>query len=159
MAWWFEDFVVGRTLTSPERTVTEADVLAFAELTGDHHPLHTDAAFAAGTEFGQQIAHGLLGLGLAVGLLARGGLVGPAILALLGVRDWRFLAPVRLGEVIHAQATIAEARPSAGQPDRGIVTLGVELRRADAVVAQRGAVVLLVARQPGREAAPPGQEA
>jgi acyl dehydratase len=95
-------------------------------------------------------------LGLAAGLLARIGIIGPAMLALLGIRDWRFLAPVRLGEVIQVRATATQARPSAGKPDRGIVTLGVEVRRADAVIAQRGELVVLVARQPGSAAAPPG---
>jgi acyl dehydratase len=145
--WTFEDFTVGRRAESPGRTVTEADVVAFAGLTGDYHPLHTDAVYAAATQFGQRIAHGLLGLGLAAGLLARIGLLAPSVLALLGVRDWRFVAPVPLGETVRARAVVRAARPSADQPDRGVVTLEVELVRADEVVAQRGELTLLVRRR------------
>lgn len=148
MAWWFEECRVGRTASSPGRTMTEADVVAFAGLTGDWHPLHTDAVHAAASEFGQRIAHGLLGLGVAIGLLARCGLVEPAVLALLGVDEWRFSAPIRLGETIHARASVQAARPSRSKPDRGIVTLTVEVVRADGVVAQQGQVTLLVARRP-----------
>jgi acyl dehydratase len=147
--WAFEDFAVGRQAVTPGRTVTEADVVAFAGLTGDYHPLHTDALFAAGTQFGERIAHGLLGLGLTAGLLARVGVVSPNILALLGVEDWRFLEPVRLGETVRARATVRAARPSRSQPDRGIVTVEVELARGDEVVAQRGALTLLVRRRDG----------
>ena len=149
MDWAFEDFAVGRQVVTPGRTVTEADVVAFAGLTGDYHPLHTDALFAAGTQFGERIAHGLLGLGLAAGLLARVGLVSPNILALLGVEEWRFLEPVRLGETVRARATVRAARPSRSQPDRGIVTVEVELARGDEVVAQRGGLTLLVRRRDG----------
>jgi acyl dehydratase len=144
--WAFEDFAVGRQAVSPGRTVTEADVVAFAGLTGDYHPLHTDAVYAATTQFGERIAHGLLGLGLAAGLLSRVGLVSPRVLALLGVEEWRFLAPVPLGATVRARAVVRAARPSASQPDRGIVTVEVELVRADEVVAQRGALTLLVRR-------------
>jgi acyl dehydratase len=147
--WAFEDFAVGRQVVTPGRTVTEADVVAFAGLTGDYHPLHTDAQFAAGTQFGERIAHGLLGLGLAAGLLARVGVVSPNILALLGVDDWRFLEPVRLGETVRARATVRAARPSRSRPDRGIVTIEIELTRGDEVVAQRGRMTLLVQRRDG----------
>jgi acyl dehydratase len=144
--WLYDDFVVGRQAVSAERTITAADVDAFACLTGDEHPLHTDAVHAAATEFGERVAHGLLGLSVAAGQLHRLGIIGRGVVALLGVRDWAFLAPVRLGETVVAAATVREARPSQRRPDRGIVTLAVELRRGDSVVAQRGEVTLLVHR-------------
>lgn len=152
MDWAFEDFIVGRSVESSARMVTEADVLAFAALTGDAHPLHTDAAYAATTEFGGQIAHGLLGLGLAAGLLARLGVIAPWVVALLGVREWRFLAPVALGETVRARAVVQAARGSNSKPDRGIVTLAIELVRADDVVAQRGELSLLIRRRAGAAA-------
>ncbi|MCC6629630.1 MAG: dehydratase [Chloroflexi bacterium] len=147
MDWLYDDFVVGRQALSPSRAITTADVDAFALLTGDAHPLHTDAAFAAGTEFGERIAHGLLGLSVAAGLLHRLGIIGAGVMALVGIHDWQFLAPVRLGETVAAAVTVREARLSRRQPDRGIVTVEVEVRRGDAVVAQRGALTLLVRRQ------------
>jgi acyl dehydratase len=147
--WAFEDFIVGRQVESPARTVTEADVLAFAALTGDAHPLHTDATYAATTEFGGQIAHGLLGLSLAAGQLARIGVIAPWVVALLGVREWRFFAPVALGETVRARGVVQAARGSNSNPDRGIITLAIELVRADDVVAQRGELILLVRRRAG----------
>ncbi len=152
MGWWFEEFVVGREVASLGRTVTEADVVAFAGLTGDYHPLHTDATYAAGTEFGERIAHGLLGLGIAFGLLARGGLFEPTVVAMLGVREWRFSAPVRLGDTVRTQAVVRDTWPSASRPDCGIVTLGLELVRDDDVVAQQGELSLLVQRRPPADA-------
>lgn len=148
MTWWFEDCTVGRAVTSPGRTVTETDVVAFAALTGDWHPLHTNAVYAAGSEFGQRVAHGLLGLGITVGLMARCGLVEPAVLALLGINEWRFSAPVRLGDTIVVRAVIQSARPSRGKPDRGIVVMTIEVSRADGVVVQQGQLTLMIARRP-----------
>lgn len=147
VGWWFEDFTAGRTWESPGRTVSEADVVAFAGLTGDYHPLHTDALFAAATQFEGRIAHGLLGVSLAFGLLARGGIFEPTVLALLGLRDWRFLAPVHLGETIRARAEVRVARVSVSRPSHGVVTLGVEVVRGDGVVAQSGELSLMVQRQ------------
>jgi acyl dehydratase len=147
MTLWFEDYVVGREIASLGRTVTEADVVAFAGLTGDYHPLHTDATFAAGTEFGERVAHGLLGLSLAFGLLARGGIFEPAVVALLGVADWRFRAPVRLGDTVRARGVVRTTRPSERRPECGIVTLAVELARGDQVTAQQGDLTLLVRRR------------
>jgi acyl dehydratase len=157
MTLWLEDFVVGRELASPGRTVTEGDVMAFAGLTGDYHPLHTDATYAAGTEFGERVAHGLLGLGLAFGLLARGGVFEPSVAALLGVADWRFRAPVRLGDTVRARGIVRAVRPSARRPECGVVTLAIELTRADQVTAQQGEVILLVRRRAESEPTAPGE--
>ena len=64
----YEALSLGEEFVSPERVVTEANVIAFAELTGDHHPQHVDARWAESSIFGQRIAHGLLVLSLAMGL-------------------------------------------------------------------------------------------
>ena len=69
MALWYEDFEVGSVVTTPARTVLEADIAMFAGLSGDYNPIHTDDEFAKQTEFGQRVAHGLLGLAIASGFL------------------------------------------------------------------------------------------
>ena len=61
---YLDDYVLGEKMVSPARTVTEADIIAFAGITGDWHPLHTDAEYAAGTPFRGRIAHGMLTAGL-----------------------------------------------------------------------------------------------
>ena len=72
---YFEDFTRGERIVTASRTVTESDVLSFAGLTADYNPIHTDAVLAATTPFGQRVAHGALGLSLAIGLAARTGMM------------------------------------------------------------------------------------
>ncbi|MBI4241201.1 MAG: acyl dehydratase, partial [Candidatus Rokubacteria bacterium] len=66
---YFEEIQVGEEYLSPGRTVTEADIVIFAGLSGDYNVLHTDAEFMKSSIFGERIAHGLLGLGIQSGLL------------------------------------------------------------------------------------------
>lgn len=73
MPMYFEDFEVGQRFVTPGRTVTEADVVNFAGVSGDYNPIHTDAEFAKSTPFGQRIAHGLLVLAMLTGLRQRTG--------------------------------------------------------------------------------------
>ena len=93
---------------SAVRAVAEEDILAFAALTGDHHPQHTDPSWAAGSRFGEQIAHGLLVLSSAVGQLA---LDPDHVVALRRVRDAVFKQPVKIGDVIRTESEVAARRP------------------------------------------------
>ena len=68
---FFEDIEVGEEYESPGRTVTEADIVIFAGLSGDYNVLHTDAEFMKSSIFGERIAHGLLGLAIQAGLFTR----------------------------------------------------------------------------------------
>jgi 3-hydroxybutyryl-CoA dehydratase len=98
---------VSAPFTSRARTVTEADVVAFAALTGDYHPQHTDAVWAADSAFGERIAHGMLVMSFAVGLVA----FDPAqVVALRRLREVVFKRPVRLGDTIRVEGTEAERR-------------------------------------------------
>jgi 3-hydroxybutyryl-CoA dehydratase len=92
---------------SRARTVTEADVVAFSALTGDWHPQHSDAVWAAQSAFGERIAHGMLVVSFAVGLVA---FDPERVIALRRVRDVVFKRPVRLGDTIHVEGTEAERR-------------------------------------------------
>jgi 3-hydroxybutyryl-CoA dehydratase len=86
------------------RTVTEADLVAFSGLTGDFHPLHTDAEWAAGSEFGERIAHGMLLLSYCVGLAP----FDPEfVLALRGFDRVAFKRPVRIGDTIRLEGEVA----------------------------------------------------
>jgi acyl dehydratase len=87
--------------------VTEADVVAFSALTGDWHPQHSDATWAADSAFGERIAHGMLIVSFAVGLVA---FDPEQVIALRRVRDVIFKRPVRLGDTIHVEGTEAERR-------------------------------------------------
>ncbi len=141
---YFEEFVPGQSVESPERVVTEADVMRFAELSGDHNPLHVDAEFAKQTPYGQRIAHGLLGLSIASGL-AEGFLRGTA-LAFTGL-TWKFKAPIFFGDAIHLRATVSRTRavPAMGG---GMVVMDVAVLNQYGKVAQEGEWMVLVKSRP-----------
>jgi acyl dehydratase len=99
---------VSAPFTSRGRTVTEADVVAFAALTGDWHPQHADATWAAESAFGERIAHGMLVVSFAVGLVD---FDPERVVALRRLREVVFKRPVRLGDTIHVEGTEDERRP------------------------------------------------
>jgi 3-hydroxybutyryl-CoA dehydratase len=102
----FDDVEVGASFSSPGRTVTEADVVAFAGLSGDFHPQHTDAVWAEGSMFGERIAHGMLVLSYALGLVP---FDPDRVMALRQVRS-KFKAPVRLGDTIRVEGGVEAVR-------------------------------------------------
>jgi acyl dehydratase len=141
----FEDFEVGAETVTDSRTVTEADVVAFAGLSGDYNPLHVDAEFARSTPFGERIAHGLLGLAIASGLMSRTGAIEGTALAFLGT-DWRFTAPIKLGDTITVRSRVADKRETS-HADRGIVRFAVEVVNQHGEVVQTGTHTLLMKRR------------
>jgi acyl dehydratase len=98
----------GATFTTRGRTITEADVVGFAALTGDWHPLHTDATWAAKGPFGERIAHGLLVVSVAAGMVP---FDPDRVMALRAVRDATFKRPVRLGDTVSVRGRIESLRP------------------------------------------------
>ncbi|HNR30428.1 MAG TPA: MaoC/PaaZ C-terminal domain-containing protein [Candidatus Hydrogenedentes bacterium] len=134
---YFEDIEEGRVATSPARTVTEADIVNFAGLSGDFNILHTDAEFMKGTPFGQRIAHGLLGLSIASGLVARNpGAEQHRLVAFLGM-TWDFRNPVLIGDTIHVVQTAASKRPTS-KPGLGVVVYDVQVKNQRGQVCQEG---------------------
>ena len=103
----FGEISVGDRFTTGGRTVTETDILDFAALSGDRHPQHTDPEWAADSRFGEQIAHGLLVLSFAVGLLP---LDPERIVALRRVGDAVFKQPVKIGDTVHVEGEIVRTR-------------------------------------------------
>jgi acyl dehydratase len=160
MTLWFDDLTVGQKWTSPARTITESDVTSFAQLTGDFHPLHTNEPFAAKSRFGQRIAHGLLGLTYAHGLMwTRTGDFDESITAFLGISDWRFSAPVFFGDTIHLRYELVEHRLSRSNSTEGIVGFFVEVLNQNDEVVQSGTKNLLVSNRPETSAANEGASA
>lgn len=141
----YEDLHVGMAFTSPTRTVTEADVVQFAALTGDFSELHTSQEFAEKTDFGRRVAHGMLGLAYAHGLMwPRTGELRDCAIAFLGIADWRFRGPIFLGDTIHVRYMIDELRESSSRPGQAIATFHVEVVKQDGSVVQEGKKALLV---------------
>ena len=141
----FEDIDVGEEWRPVARTITEHDVIAFAGLSGDANPVHTDAVFAAGERFGEPIAHGLLGLAAAGGFLSRVGVVDGTAIALLDVR-WKFRAPIRFGDTIAATIAVASKR-EASDGASGIVAFSFRLTNQRDELVQEGEHVFLVKRR------------
>jgi acyl dehydratase len=140
---YFEEFEVGQSITSAGRTVTEADVVNFAALSGDWTTIHTDAIYAAQHPLGQRVAHGLLGLSIASGLAVRLGFLEETVLAFREIGSWKFSQPIYLGDTIHVQATVIETRP-VRRLGGGQVTFNVQLLNQDDKVVQHGTWGLLV---------------
>jgi acyl dehydratase len=133
---YFEDFEVGQETQTPRRTVTEADIVGFAGLSGDYNPLHTDKVSAAEGPFGQRIAHGLLGLAVTSGLIARLGLFEGTVLAFREL-TCKFRRPVYVGDTVAAWVKVIaiKAMPRLGG---GLVEFGVRLHNQDDQVVQSG---------------------
>lgn len=144
---YFEEFAVGDEVTSAGRTITEADIVAFAALTGDWNRIHTDAEYARNTQFGERIAHGLLGLSVASGLAVRLGFMEDTVIAFMEIGEWQFRAPIRIGDTIRLRATVQETRPMR-RLGGGYVTFKVALLNQRDETVQRGTWTILVKFKP-----------
>lgn len=142
---YFEDFQEGQPFESPARTVTEADVVLFAGLSGDYNPLHTDAEFARGTRFGERISHGLLGLAMASGLVSRVAPMEGTTEAFLGL-EWKFRGAVKFGDTVRVRGRVAQTRdmPRLGG---GIVVFDLDLVNQRDEVVQKGQWTILMKKR------------
>jgi 3-hydroxybutyryl-CoA dehydratase len=104
----FDALEPGEGFVTSGRTVSEADIGQFAALTGDTHPQHVDAAWAAGSRFGEQIAHGLLVLSFAAGSMP---FDPERVVALRRVGDAVFKQPVLIGDTVHVEGEVVSVRP------------------------------------------------
>ena len=122
---YLDDYIIGEKMTSPARTITEADVVNFAGFTGDWHPLHTDLEYAAQTSFGGRIIHGMLTLCIGMALPFRLGTYASylpkSFIAFYGMEEVRFTAPTRIGDTICCEVEIIGIT-NKGQ-DKGILTI------------------------------------
>lgn len=147
---YWDDIAEGEEGMTPEVTVTKDMIAAFADLTGDHTPVHVDEAFAKASHFGGLVAHGLFGLALADGLKTRGALQFPPG-ASLGW-TWDFLKPIRVGDRLSVRYRVGAMRPTK-KPDWGIVTLPSELVNQHGEVVQKGEHRLMILRRPTEQGA------
>ena len=147
----FDELAVGDVWESPARTVTEADVVAFAGISGDFNSIHVDHESAGRGPFGRPVAHGLLGLAIASGL----GSHAPPVdtLAFLGLQEWRFLAPIAFGDTVRVQTQVVSLEPRA-RGRRGVVTWRRRLLNQRDQVVQEGLTQTLVRSRPSPDEAP-----
>lgn len=145
----YDDLFVGMRFRSPGRTITDADLVGFAGLTGDYSELHTSDVYAQSSQFGRRVAHGMLGLAYAHGLMwARTGELRETAIAFLGIDGWRFVGPVFVGDTIFVDYELAELRDSRSRPTQAIATFEVKVVKQDGSVVQQGRKALLVSKVP-----------
>jgi 3-hydroxybutyryl-CoA dehydratase len=144
-ALYLQDLTPGDEWESPARTVTEADVVNFAGLSGDFNPLHMDHHQAHQGAFGRPIAHGLLGLAIASGLASHAPRV--RTLAFLSIQEWSFLEPILLGDTIHVLTRVDRVEPGP-RGRRGVVTWRRQLVNQRGAVVQAGTTRTLVQGRP-----------
>ena len=142
----FEEFARGDIVVSAGRTITEADIFNFAGLAGDYTQIHTNAEFAHQSLFGQRVAHGLLLMAIASGLLAQLGFIEGTVLAFREI-TWKFRLPVFIGDTIHVQATVTNLK-AVKRLGGGAVTFDVQIINQGGEVVQSGQWILLIASQP-----------
>jgi acyl dehydratase len=147
MPLYLDDLHAGDVFVTPGRTITEADVMSFAAWTNDNNQVHTDAEFAKHTRYGRRIVHGMLGASLCLGLIARTGVFEGSAVALLGIDDWRFSAPIFNGDTVTCTVEILSTRPtSSGR--YGIVERLLTLRNQREEVVQSGRMDLMMVAEP-----------
>ena len=134
----FEELDVGQS-ASRTRVITEADIVAFADVCHDHNPVHLNAAYAATTIFKERIAHGMLSAGIMSGLFGEQ-LPGPG--AIYVAQSLKFRAPVKIGDILVARAEVLSK-----MPEKNLVVFKTECRVGDKVVVE-GEATLLVASRP-----------
>lgn len=143
---YWDDARVGDECVSPAYTVTRQSILAYADLSGDHTPVHVDEEYANASHFGGLVAHGLFGLSIADGLKTQS-----AYRFVPGMSlgwTWDFLRPIRVDDVLHVRFRVGAMRESRSRPGWGIVVLPTELINQQDEVVQRGEHRLMVPRRP-----------
>ncbi len=141
----FDEFVINEEIVSGARTVTEADVVNFACLSGDFHPEHMNEEYARKGPLGERIAHGLLVLSIATGLLNQTGTFEGTSIAILEVTT-RFVKAVKFGDTIRAIQKIV-GKKETSKPDRGVLTSRITvLNQNDEMILEADLVALLYRR-------------
>ncbi len=156
---FFDDVEVGQHWITLGRTITEADIVNFAGLSGDFNPIHVDHEFAKTTPFRRPIAHGLLAFSVGSGL----GVVVPLMrtLAVLSIREWHFRGPVFAGDTLRVRSEVVEKEARA-RGRRGVLTWQRQLFNQENKVVQEGVTLTLVEgraalRDEGEPAEGPGE--
>lgn len=144
---YWEDWEIDTEFVSPGRTVTEADIVNFAGLSGDYNPLHMDEEFCRNTQFGTRIAHGPLIYAIAAGLLFQLHLYDDTLIAFLGFDSLKFTKPVMAGDTVHAKIKVLEKRETS-KPDRGVMKRQLHVLNQRDEIVQDAVQAFLLKRRP-----------
>lgn len=147
---YFEEFEVGQQILTAGRTVTEADIVNFAGLSGDFNQIHIDAEYSRGTLLEQRVAHGLLGLSIASGLVVQTAVMEGTIIAFREINEWKFAKWVAIGDTIHVVIEVKETKaiPRLGG---GSVVIELDVRNQRDETVMKGAWSAIFASKPEGE--------
>lgn len=143
---YFEEFSTETSIVSAGRTITEADLVNFAGLSGDYNLIHTDAEFAKATPMGERIAHGMLVLSIATGLANQLGFMEGTVIAFVSL-EWKFKRPIKIGDTVHVTARVKQTK-AMHAVGGGLVTLDVRLLNQRDELTQQGEWTILVKSKP-----------
>ncbi len=144
---YLDEFRVGETIDHwPGRTITETDDVLFCALTMNQHPLHSDAAYAQDTQFGERIVAGPFVYSLVFGMTVD--IVSGKAIANLATTDMKHTAPVHHGDTVYAHTEVLDVRDSSSQPDRGIVTVRTEGINQDGVTVLTFQRAVMIPKRP-----------
>lgn len=149
---YFEDFVIGESIVTSRRTVTMADIVNFACLSGDHNAPHVDHEFCKTQPYGEPIAHGPLVLAIAGGLQCLSGMNDGTIIAMLGMDQWRMHLPVKHGDTLQVVIVPIEKKPTS-KGHQGIVVFDRKVRNQRGEVVHSMITTLMYKRRPLEDAA------
>ena len=144
---YWEEWEINAEFESSARTVTEADIVMFAGLSGDYNPLHIDEEFCKKTQFGTRNAHGPLVYAFAAGLLFQLHLYDDTLIAFLGFDSLKFTKPVKAGDTIHARIKVLEKRETSN-PQRGVMKRQLQVFNQRGEVVQDAVQAFLLKRKP-----------
>ena len=144
---YFEDFEAGQVFTSTGRTITEADLTMFSMLSGDWNPIHCDLEFARATRYGERVVHGALGIALATGMMHQLGVFEESAVAMLSLQEWKFLAPILVGQTLHLRMEIL-GKEAGSSPRTGRVARRLQMIDQNGQVVQDGLTDVLVKKRP-----------
>jgi acyl dehydratase len=144
---YYEEFQIGQRITTVGRTIAESDIMTFAGLSGDYNQLHTDAEYSRQSNFGQRVAHGLLGLSITSGLAMRTGILEGTVIAFREISGWKFTKPVFIGDTIHAELIVTETKPYP-RLNGGSVIIDFDVRNQKDETVMKGTWTVIVASKP-----------
>ncbi len=130
----YDEIEIGDRLETKGRTVTEADLVNFAGVSGDFNHLHTDAEAMEDSDFGERIAHGAFVFSAMTGLLWQAREDQESVVAFYGADHLRFRAPTFVGDTIHVELEVADKRPREHPTATGVVSYEAEVKKGDGTV-------------------------
>lgn len=142
----FDTLEPGMTWRCPARTLTEAELAWSCMTSGDWHPIHADADFAATTPAGQRMFQGSYGIHIVLGMATHLPELGDAVIAALGLNEWKFLAPLFVNDTVHAEVELIAKRETR-DGERAVIDRRVRLVKSTGDIAQEGKISTLIHRR------------